>query len=188
MLDQLMIVKEFWRIDECARLRASMDQGRASCAEIYAGGYRIDEDVRRAFEIDVDDGTIDEVRRAIEGVRSRVSRFFEMSLAADEGPGFLRYTTGGHYRLHRDVAADWDADFPRRISLVVFLTTAGGAGAGRCEGGSLRLLGAENDQADPAPLDIPPAAGTLVAFPSTLLHEVLPVTAGVRDAIVDWFY
>jgi len=28
----------------------------------------------------------------------------------------------------------------------------------------------------------------LVAFPSGLPHEVLPVTAGIRDAVVDWFY
>jgi predicted 2-oxoglutarate/Fe(II)-dependent dioxygenase YbiX len=55
-------------------------------------------------------------------------------------------------------------------------------------GGALRLYGLA-DPGDPAvPFDIVPAAGTLVAFPSDVLHEVLPVTAGVRDAIVDWFY
>jgi predicted 2-oxoglutarate/Fe(II)-dependent dioxygenase YbiX len=30
--------------------------------------------------------------------------------------------------------------------------------------------------------------GTLVAFASDVLHEVLPVTAGIRDVVVDWFY
>jgi len=37
-------------------------------------------------------------------------------------------------------------------------------------------------------VDIAPRAGLFVAFPSETAHEVLPVTAGVRDAIVDWFY
>jgi predicted 2-oxoglutarate/Fe(II)-dependent dioxygenase YbiX len=61
--------------------------------------------------------------------------------------------------------------------VVVFLTTAGE----ECEGGSLRLY-------EPEAVDVVPRAGMLVAFPSDTPHEVLPVTAGVRDAIVDWFY
>jgi predicted 2-oxoglutarate/Fe(II)-dependent dioxygenase YbiX len=40
----------------------------------------------------------------------------------------------------------------------------------------------------PDAVDVVPRAGTLVAFPSDTPHEVLPVTGGVRDAIVDWFY
>jgi predicted 2-oxoglutarate/Fe(II)-dependent dioxygenase YbiX len=66
----------------------------------------------------------------------------------------------------------------------VFLTTAGVD----CEGGSLRLYAGSHGPAPSAALDIAPRAGMLVAFPSDIPHEVLPVTAGVRDAIVDWFY
>jgi predicted 2-oxoglutarate/Fe(II)-dependent dioxygenase YbiX len=66
----------------------------------------------------------------------------------------------------------------------VFLTTAGVG----CEGGSLRLYGGSYGAAASEALDIPPRAGMLVAFPSDLPHEVLPVTAGIRDAVVDWFY
>ena len=39
-----------------------------------------------------------------------------------------------------------------------------------------------------SPRDIHPRAGTLVAFLSSTLHEVTPVTAGVRDTVVDWLY
>jgi predicted 2-oxoglutarate/Fe(II)-dependent dioxygenase YbiX len=85
--------------------------------------------------------------------------------------------SGGFYRVHRDLILDRDHEFPRRISVVVFLTTAGVG----CEGGALRLH-------EPEPHDIAPRAGMLVAFPSDVPHEVLPVTAGVRDAVVDWFY
>jgi len=49
------------------------------------------------------------------------------------------------------------------------------------EGGALRIY-------QPEPLDITPKAGTLVAFRSDMPHEVLTVTAGVRDVVVDWFF
>ena len=161
----------------CASVRAAMDRGYASPAEIYAGGYLVDEGIRRTFDIDVEDALVHEVQHAIDTARAEVAGFFGIPLTADEGPGFLRYTCGGFYREHRDVPPEGGEEFPRRISVVVFLTTAGE----ECEGGSLRLY-------SPDAVDIAPRAGMLVAFPSDTPHEVLPVTAGVRDAIVDWFY
>jgi len=153
-----------------------MDRAPRSPAEIYADGFRVDEAARRAFDVDVEDALIEEVVRAIDAARPQVAAFFNVTLSGAEGPGFLRYEPGGFYGEHRDVSPEWE-QFPRRISVVVFLTTAGED----CEGGSLRLYGAE-------PVDIAPRAGLFVAFPSETAHEVLPVTAGVRDAIVDWFY
>lgn len=154
-----------------------MDRAPASPAEVYADGFRVDESARRAFDVEVEDALVQDVQRAIDTARAEVAQFFDIPLTADEGPGFLRYTCGGFYREHQDVAPEGDEQFPRRISLVVFLTTAGE----ECEGGSLRLY-------SPDAVDIAPRAGMLVAFPSDTPHEVLPVTAGVRDAIVDWFY
>jgi len=154
-----------------------MDRARQSPAEIYAGGFRVDETARRAFDVDVEEALVDEVQRAIELARAEVAQFFDITLSGAEGPGFLRYAPGGFYRVHVDVAPECEEQFPRRISVVVFLTTAGA----ECEGGSLRLY-------TPEAVDIVPRAGTFVAFPSETPHEVLPVTAGVRDAIVDWFY
>jgi len=173
----MFVRPEFWGPEDCRRLRAAMDRAPASPAEVYADGFHVDESARRAFDVEVEEALVLEVQRAIDTARAEVARFFDIPLTADEGPGFLRYTCGGFYREHRDVAPEGDDDFPRRISLVVFLTTAGE----ECEGGSLRLH-------CPDAVDIAPRAGTLVAFPSDMPHEVLPVTAGVRDAIVDWFY
>src|SRR5207244_6418394 len=158
---------------ECARIRTAMDRGSISRAEIYADRYRVDEEARRAYDVEVDDETADEVQRAISAGRAQVAGFFGLTLSADEGPGFLRYTSGGFYAVHRDVLPDRDVEFPRRISVVLFLTTAREG----CDGGSLRLY-------KPEPLDIAPRAGMLVAFPSDMPHEVLPVTAGIRDAVV----
>jgi predicted 2-oxoglutarate/Fe(II)-dependent dioxygenase YbiX len=184
-----MIRPAFWSDGQCARVRAAIDRGRAECAEIYDDGYVVDEQVRKTYDVDVEPAIVGEVEHALAGVRADVSRFFGTVLTGTEGPGFLRYPPGGFYRAHRDRLENPGDEFPRRISVVLFLSSAAaGPGDGRCEGGALRLYGGADPGDDAIPLDIAPVAGTLVAFPSEVLHEVLPVTAGVRDAIVDWFY
>jgi predicted 2-oxoglutarate/Fe(II)-dependent dioxygenase YbiX len=163
---------------DCARIRAAIDSGAASPAEVYdADTYRVDEDARRAFEIEVGEDIINEVQGVFGRVRPQVAQFFGVALSGDEGPGFLRYRPGGFYGRHVDASPEWDEHFPRRISLVLFLTSVGG----QCEGGSLRFY-------LPDTFDVAPRAGTLVAFPADVPHEVLPVTGGVRDVVVDWFF
>ncbi len=173
----------------CATVRAAMDRGRAEAAEIYVSGFVVNERVRRTSDVEVDPRTVRLVEDAFADVRAEVSAFFGVTLSAAEGPGFLRYLPGGFYRPHRDRFDEPAQEFSRHVSLVLFLTDADrGVGDGRCEGGSLRLYCVVDPAQETVPLDISPAAGTLVAFRSHLLHEVLPVTDGVRDAIVDWFY
>jgi predicted 2-oxoglutarate/Fe(II)-dependent dioxygenase YbiX len=173
----VFIVADFRDPQWCERIRAAMDRGESTPAEVHADGFVVDREVRRTLEVEVDSTTVAEVERSFTSVCHRVGRFFGISLSGDEGPGFLRYLAGGFYRRHRDVLSDAGEDFPRRVSVVMFLTSAGE----RCEGGALRIY-------QPDPFDIAPKAGTLVAFPSEVPHEVLPVTSGVRDVVVDWFF
>jgi predicted 2-oxoglutarate/Fe(II)-dependent dioxygenase YbiX len=154
-----------------------MDRGESTPAEVHANGFVVDRQVRRTLEVEVDSPTVAEVERSIGSVCERVARFFGVPLSEEEGPGFLRYVAGGFYRRHRDVLSDSGEDFPRRISVVMFLTSAGE----QYEGGALRIY-------QPEAFDIAAKAGTLVAFPSEVPHEVLPVTSGVRDVVVDWFF
>jgi predicted 2-oxoglutarate/Fe(II)-dependent dioxygenase YbiX len=185
----VLVRPEFWSAAQCARVRFAIDRGHATLAEIYDDGYLVDEQVRKTYDVDVAPEIVCETGHAMAGVRADVSRFFGAALTRTEGPGFLRYPLGGFYRAHRDHLPKPDDEFPRRISIVLFLSSAApDPGDGRCEGGALRLYGVADPSDEAVPLDILPAAGTLVAFPSDLLHEVLPVKAGVRDAIVDWFY
>jgi SM-20-related protein len=173
----------------CARVRAAMHRGEAEAAEIYVNGYVIDERIRRTLDIAVDSETVAMVERAFADLRPEVADFFGEALSAAEGPGFLRYPPGGFYRAHRDCLDEPGQEFPRRVSLVLFLTDGDrGAGDGHCTGGCLRLYGVAEPAHETVPLDISPVAGTLIAFRSQVLHEVLPVTGGVRDAIVDWLY
>ena len=171
----IFIARDAWSAEQCARVHGAIGRAPLSPAEIYAVDYRVDERIRRTFEAEVDPPIIGEVEEAIAGMRPRIARFFGIPLVGSEGPGFLRYPRGGFYAPHRDGLPGAGDQFPRRISVVLFLTA--------CEGGELRVW---DDGA--APIDIAPVPCTLVAFPAHCLHEVLPVTAGVRDAVVDWFY
>ena len=60
-------------------------------AEVYADGYRVDQNARRAFDVDVDPDTVEEVQRDIDVVRPQVAQFFGIPLSGEEGPGFVRY-------------------------------------------------------------------------------------------------
>ena len=95
-----------------------------------------------------------------------------------------RPATAGR-RRDRDQGDDpqWADAARRAIALVLFVNSSRDASPdGDFEGGVLRLLGPDDA------IDVVPEAGTLVAFPADVLHEVTEVRGGVRDAVVDWFY
>ena len=175
-----MIVPDFRARSWCDLVVSAMDRATWSDAEIVDAGYRVNQAVRRVREAEVCGDTLREVEAAIEDARRRAEAFFGLRLDGNEAPRVLRYVSGGVYRRHRDCIDDQAATFPRVISVVLFLSTAGEG-----DGGVLRLHGVDGAHVS-APLDVRPNAGTLVAFPSGWLHEVLPVTGGVRDVVVDW--
>jgi PKHD-type hydroxylase len=80
---------------------------------------------------------------------------------------------GGHYNWHVD---NGETRFePRKISLSLQLS-----GPSDYEGGDLVLQAGDGDYAAEK------ARGTLIAFPSFVLHRVAPVTAGIRKSLVIW--
>jgi predicted 2-oxoglutarate/Fe(II)-dependent dioxygenase YbiX len=170
----IFIAPDFWNSSRCESVRRAIDCAELSRAEIFETDFRVDERVRKTLEADVDRQTVLEAEESIATVRPHLAEFYALTLVGSEGPSFLRYPAGGFYRVHRDCLPMADEEFPRRVSVVLFVTDS-------CDGGELRIYG-------PSVRDIHPVAGTLVAFPATWPHEVLPVTAGTRDAVVDWFY
>jgi len=81
-------------------------------------------------------------------------------------------TEGGHYDWHVD-----QGDMPqaRKLSLSLQLTDPS-----EYEGCELQLHGSRRLQTAPK------GRGTLVAFPSYVLHRVTPITSGTRKAVVAW--
>ena len=89
---------------------------------------------------------------------------------------FTRYYghQGGKYDWHIDLGQG-DTIF-RKLSIIVLLSDPSSF-----EGGSLQLrLG---NQLVDAPLH---SMGSVVIFPSFILHRVLPVTSGMRESLVAW--
>jgi PKHD-type hydroxylase len=90
----------------------------------------------------------------------------------------LQYTIyesaeGGHYDWHIDRSTT--APMPRKLSLVLQLSDPADY-----EGCSLEIRAANN--IDVAPLE----RGTVIAFPTYVLHRVTPIQRGRRASLVSW--
>lgn len=86
---------------------------------------------------------------------------------------YLRYDVNGHYREHIDTFMLAGQKECRKLTVLVFLNDD-------FEGGKFYIkVGSEK-------LYPPQSAGTVVVFPSFLLHGVEPVLSGVRRTIVTW--
>src|SRR5262249_6403276 len=142
-------------------------------------------EARRAGDVEVAAEVLGLVEARLDRRLPDVVRHFGLALNGREGSGFVRYTAGGFYRRHVDCAESpaWPDAARRRVAAVVFLSSSRAVDPeGEFAGGVLRLYPPGGDA-----IDIVPRRGLLVAFDARVPHEVLPVEAGVRDAIVDWY-
>lgn len=78
---------------------------------------------------------------------------------------------GGHFGWHLDVGPP----VPRKLSLTLQLTDPA-----RYEGGDLQFF--TGDMVRTAPRE----RGMAIGFPSYMVHQVTPVTSGIRKSIVAW--
>jgi len=79
---------------------------------------------------------------------------------------------GGHYSWHADIGQTCSH---RKLSMVVQLSHED-----EYEGGDLQFF------TGPEPITAPRTRGTLILFPSFLIHRVTPVNSGVRESMVSW--
>ena len=88
----------------------------------------------------------------------------------------LRYPLGGHYTWHSDYGGGICS--LRKLTVIVVVSDRS-----EYDGGQLALQdGSGQDQ------KIVPPAGSVVVFPSFVLHRVLPVTRGTRYVVAAWAY
>ena len=83
------------------------------------------------------------------------------------------YTENGHYRWHLDLGGGTSPN--RKLSCSVQLSAPD-----EYAGGGLEFQVGSNTVAAPR------TQGTLVVFPSFLVHRVAPVTHGMRRSLVAW--
>ena len=185
------LIPDFLDPATCRAVQAAMNRGIVEAAEVLDAGIAVDEYARRATSIDVDACTLRAVEERLESSRDLLSARCGMTLGSREGSGFLRYVHGGFYGPHRDQGydAEWPAAARRRLAVVVFLNSADDdRQRGEFAGGELVIYRDSAQIGGDDPIRVMPRAGLLVAFDAARLHEVRPVTKGVRDVIVDWFY
>jgi len=103
-------------------------------------------------------------------------RFFKFDLfGLNEGFQFTNYEApSGKYGKHVDRAINIPV---RKLSISIQLTDPE-----EYEGGELKLY--DGDDKDAIVMD--KTQGTLIIFPSYVLHEVMPVTKGTRNSLVTW--
>jgi len=80
---------------------------------------------------------------------------------------------GGHYDFHIDVGAGYAAN--RKLSMTVQLSDPS-----EYDGGNFSILRGRDEEI------LPKGKGTVLVFPSFILHRVSPVTRGVRKSLVLW--
>ncbi|MGE0040500.1 MAG: 2OG-Fe(II) oxygenase [Vicinamibacterales bacterium] len=154
-------------------------------AEVYEGEHaalRLDE--RRATELALPASVAADLDARVAALAPALATHFDRALGPAEPLGVLRYEVGGHHRPHHDTGRGAPAS-ARVVSVVIFLNDA--TGAAGFTGGALRVYGRLGPGLEDLALDIEAEAGTLLAFPSSWLHEVATVTAGVRLTAVTWF-
>jgi PKHD-type hydroxylase len=102
-------------------------------------------------------------------------RFFKFDLfGLNEGFQFTNYEApSGKYGKHVDRAINSPV---RKLSISIQLTNPE-----EYEGGELKLYDGEEEG-----IVMDKAQGTLIIFPSYVLHEVIPITKGTRNSLVTW--
>ena len=103
-------------------------------------------------------------------------RFFNFDLfGINEGLQFTNYEApSGKYGKHVDRAMNISV---RKLSISIQLTNPV-----EYEGGELKLYNEDDKEASV----MDKTQGTLIIFPSYVLHEVMPVTKGERNSLVTW--
>jgi PKHD-type hydroxylase len=103
-------------------------------------------------------------------------RFFKFDLfGLNEGFQFTNYEApSGKYGKHVDRGINMSV---RKLSISIQLTNPE-----EYEGGELKLYDGDDDKA----IIMDKTQGTLIIFPSYVLHEVMPVTKGTRNSLVTW--
>ncbi len=173
----LITLQQLLNADEVAQFRQQLASARWQHGALTAG--ELAQQVKQNEQVD----DSDPLARALgEHIRQRLlgdPRFIAAALPRRiYPPKFNRYADGGHYGIHVDSALFSLADGGRLrsdLSATLFL-----AAPESYDGGELHIEGPFGAQA------VKLAAGDLVLYPSSSLHQVTPVTRGERLAAFLW--
>jgi predicted 2-oxoglutarate/Fe(II)-dependent dioxygenase YbiX len=187
----LFVAEEFLEAQACIELRSDIAasqvvKGTVLGDDDQAGGV-VDETVRVVSRAHVTAAIRRSLKSRLKALSPELEKHFGVSLNDFEGLEFLVYGPGSFYTPHLDASPDASTE-SRRVSVVVFLNTESEKPAPDCYcGGSLTFHGLMDGLFEKCAFSLQADTGLLIAFHSSALHEVKPVTTGQRYSIVGWF-
>lgn len=173
----MIIIADVLGAGDLAEVRSRLDRLRFRDGRATAGPQA--SKVKANRQADPDDPSLPPLRLFVRQALERSPVFVQYCRPVRWSPLiFSRYAPGEAYGAHVDNSLMHEAAgglMRSDLSFTLFL-----AEPDAYEGGALTLHGLDGDR------EIKPAAGAVVVYPTGVLHQVTPVTAGERLACVGW--
>jgi PKHD-type hydroxylase len=174
----LTVIESVISADEVREFRAALNTAAWTGGAQSAGTRSVA--VKQNLQVDRSDPVGLEIGKRILARLGRVPMFVSASLAEKIWPPmFNLYRDGGHYGTHVDSAImrhpESGMTIRSDLSATLFLSSPE-----EYDGGELLIEGQLGGQA------VKLAAGDMVLYPSSSLHQVTPVTRGERICAVTW--
>lgn len=188
----LFVAPEFLDPSLCAKLRMELSKSQAEAGEIVhnQGDSVVDESVRKVACVQLKGPLKAQLKEQFLQLMPVLADHFKVSLGRCEGLQFLQYGAGAFYSAHRDGTESSAPELAnRRVSVVLFLNRQSSEPEPDTYGGGSLVFYELFDEPGWKEIAFPleAEAGLLVAFRSAVLHEVQPVTFGLRHTVVTWY-
>jgi len=182
----------FLSAPQCRDLRAEIDAAHQEQVQIWRGdAFAVDDEGRRGAIAQLPGASEDLVQDRLWEVMPSLEQRFGCEITHISGVTALIYDRGDHFAAHSDGGGDDDAPAEvrrRRVSLVIALND-GASERPEFTGGELEFF----DAAVPAaagssePVTVVRSSpGLLIAFHSSMIHRVAPVSDGRRYSLALW--
>jgi SM-20-related protein len=161
---------------------------------VKAGGVDcLDENIRKVDATHLPREIRAPLKQRLLQILPDLEKHFQVSLGGCESPQYLVYRPGDFFKPHADgghAMGNSQDTRRRRVSAVIFLNGESPEPAeGSFGDGHLTFYGLlDGPQWEKCGMALTAKPGLLIAFPSDKVHEVTPVTHGLRFTVVTWFY
>ncbi len=173
--------------DECEQLSAQMDDEERRSNPGEVGDRGVVPTVRHVSIRGVKRVLRDVIAARFQELIPALNHRCDAALSGFQPPEFLRYEIGQMYCPHRDRTDD--ADHPaferQRVLTAIGFLDDNDLGQEH-SGGELFVFGLVPGFEEVG-LEVPARLGSVAVFRSEMIHEVKPVTSGVRHTIATWF-
>ena len=190
----LFVKRDFLDAETCDRLIEASVSGEGKQATVTTGNQDVyDEKARKTFQISLPKEVEEKVYSRLMALRPELEKHFHTTLEDCRAPILLCYGIGDFFRRHYDTYVDPtlpEAIQKRKVSVSIMLNeTSETEKPNTFSGGSLTFYELLSDpRLKWKGFPVEAEQGLLIAFASTLIHEVRPVLRGKRYSIVTWFF